>query len=183
MKKLFFFVVAMVCAVGVYAQTDVTKFLGIPVDGFKDEMISKLKAKGFRSHEYDKEVLVGEFNGQNVTIFVHTNNNKVWRIAVLYVENCDETQTRTHFNNLCYQFENNPKYIQLKENQTINENENFGYEMLVNKKRYDAYFLQKPETLKYSRKLVWFTINRNIGKYNIILYYENGNNEAKGEDL
>ena len=29
------------------AQTDVTKFLGIPVDGDKSEMISKLKSKGF----------------------------------------------------------------------------------------------------------------------------------------
>ena len=32
------------------AQKDITKFMGIPVDGFKKDMIQKLKAKGF---EYD----------------------------------------------------------------------------------------------------------------------------------
>ena len=31
-----------------YAQKDVTQFLGIPVDGSKSEMIQKLKAKGYR---------------------------------------------------------------------------------------------------------------------------------------
>lgn len=31
----------------IFAQNDVTKFLGIPVDGPKSEMIRELKAKGF----------------------------------------------------------------------------------------------------------------------------------------
>ena len=45
-----------------FAQEDVTKFLGIPVDGFKPEMIRKLKAKGFVEHPYRTDELVGEFN-------------------------------------------------------------------------------------------------------------------------
>ena len=39
------------------AQKDVTKFLGIPVDGFKTEMISKLKSKGFSVTPSNKDVL------------------------------------------------------------------------------------------------------------------------------
>ena len=35
-----------------YAQSDVTKFLGIPVDGFKPDMIRALKEKGFVSSMY-----------------------------------------------------------------------------------------------------------------------------------
>ena len=34
------------------AQMDVTKFLGIPVDGNKSDMMSKLKSKGFTQSPY-----------------------------------------------------------------------------------------------------------------------------------
>ncbi len=64
------------------AQEDVTKFLGIPVDGTKSEMINKLLNKGFTRTKYDRDVLTGEFNGMNVNIMVQTINNKVWRIIV-----------------------------------------------------------------------------------------------------
>ena len=40
-------VFALVLATMTFAQKDVTKFLGIPVDGTKAEMMQKLKAKGF----------------------------------------------------------------------------------------------------------------------------------------
>ena len=63
-------------------QKDVTRFLGIPVDGSKSEMIRKLKAKGFESTSYDREVLTGEFNGTTVNVHVVTNNEKVYRIMV-----------------------------------------------------------------------------------------------------
>lgn len=132
----------MVCAVGVYAQSDVTKFLGIPVDGFKDEMISKLKAKGFRSTERDKDVLEGEFNGYNVNVRVVTNNNKVYRIVVVDVNNVSENDIRIRFNNLCRQFENNSKYTPLSENYIIPDNEDISYEMSVKNKRYEASFSQ-----------------------------------------
>ena len=36
----------LIVSTTVFAQKEVTKFLGIPVDGFKSEMIQKLKAKG-----------------------------------------------------------------------------------------------------------------------------------------
>lgn len=55
-----------------YAQKDVTKFLGIPVDGTKSEMIQKLKAKGF-TYNSVKDMLEGEFNGSEVQIAVVTN--------------------------------------------------------------------------------------------------------------
>lgn len=65
-----------------YAQSDVTKFLGIPVDGFKPDMIRALKAKGFVSSITDKDILEGEFNGTQVNVYTATNNNKVYRIMV-----------------------------------------------------------------------------------------------------
>lgn len=66
MKKLFLlFLVLLTCVVS-YGQevSSVTRFLGIPIDGTKAEMISKLKDKGFTSVPGTDGMLEGEFNGR-----------------------------------------------------------------------------------------------------------------------
>ena len=55
------------------AQKEVTKFLGIPVDGLKPAMMQKLKAKGF-VYNQRLDCLTGEFNGHDVRVSVVTNN-------------------------------------------------------------------------------------------------------------
>ena len=75
----------LICSIALHAQNDVTRFLGIPVDGTKYEMIQKLKAKGFQSTPFDKDVLTGEFNGTDVNIYVVTTNNKVGQSWVAVV--------------------------------------------------------------------------------------------------
>ena len=86
MKKLLCVIIALLCAAAMQAQEevkDVTKFLGIPVDGYKPAMIEKLKAKGFTSTTWDKEVLEGEFNGTDVLLLINTNNYKVCGITLI----------------------------------------------------------------------------------------------------
>ena len=166
--------------IALFAQEkkDVTKFLGIPVDGYKSEMISKLKAKGFTSISRDKNILEGEFNGQDVELHVVTNNNKVYRIAVVDKNYITETNIRIRFNNLISQFENNSKYIGYS-NKPIPEDENLSYEISVKNKRYEASFYQNGDW----NKSVWFMIADYYGKYGIIMYYDNCYNQANGEDL
>ena len=130
-----------------YSQKDVTKFLGIPVDGSKAEMIQKLKAKGFKSSYYDKDILEGEFNGRKVNIHVVTNGNKVYRIMVADANHIDETNIKIRFNKLCKQFENNTNYTTQPYGQSIPDDEDINYNMLVNNKRYEAVFYQKPDTI------------------------------------
>lgn len=146
MKKLALIITTLLFSVYVFAQEDVTKFLGIPIDGFKPEMIKKLKAKGFVEHPYLSDVLVGEFNGRDVEVSVGTNNNKVYRIFLRDRYASSETDIKIRFNTLCRQFEGNKKYLSLSE-QTIPEDEDISYEMTVNKKRYEAGFYQVPESL------------------------------------
>ena len=139
----------MLCCISIVgmAQNDVTKFLGIPVDGNKSDMISKLKSKGFKQSPYDEDVLTGKFNGMDVNVYIYTNNNKVCRIMVCDVNTIDETNIKIRFNRLCDQFNNNSNYINLLgEDQKIKEHEDILYEMLVNKKRYEAIFYQVPDT-------------------------------------
>lgn len=147
MKKLLCAIITLLCAATMQAQEeekDVTKFLGIPVDGYKPAMIEKLKAKGFTPTIADKDVLEGEFNGTDVQLYVVTNNNKVYRIMVADKNACGETGIKIRFNNLCRQFRNNPKYktFRAEEEQTIPDNENISYEIIVHKKRYEAAFYQ-----------------------------------------
>lgn len=144
MKKLFSIAVLFAISTALYAQKDVTKFLGIPVDGYKAEMIQKLKAKGYTSSASDKDILEGEFNGTKVDLYVVTNNNKVYRIMVADQNSVNETDIKIRFNKLCKQFQNNKKYMSLSD-YTIPDDEDISYEMLVNKKRYEAVFYQIPE--------------------------------------
>lgn len=55
MKKVLTLLFSVVMALVVNAQTEVTKFLGIPVDGTKAEMVQKIKAKGFETSSYNRD--------------------------------------------------------------------------------------------------------------------------------
>ena len=144
---------SLLFSISVYAQKDVTQFLGIPVDGSKWEMIQKLKEKGFRSTTVDKEILEGEFNGGQVYVNIGTNNNKVYRIMLSDVAKSGETDIRLRFNKLCRQFANNPKYFSLRDDQIIPEDEDISYEISAHEKRYEADFYQKPDSAVTKKRI------------------------------
>lgn len=208
MKKLLLTISLLLSTLTINAQTEVTKFLGIPIDGTKPEMIRKLKAKGFTESPLNQylgeDVLEGEFNGYDVTVYVGTNKNKVYRIMLLDNVYLSESQIKTRFNILVNQFENNENYYNSTD-YTIPEDEDISYEMLVNNKRYEALFYQykKPtddeitedmSLYEYTSLLdnkraeslnrcVWFRIVQQGSRYCICMYYDNELNKANGEDL
>ena len=142
MKKILILAMTVILSSGAFAQREVTKFLGIPVDGTKQSMIQKLKAKGF-TYDQQTDCLYGEFNGEEVSISVQTNGNKVWRIAITDEIDRSENQIRIRFNNLVNQFENNNKYMPYKkDSQTLSDNEDISYEISANDKQYAAIFYQ-----------------------------------------
>ena len=189
MKKILLFLVLCFISIFGMAQTDVTKFLGIPVDGSKSEMVRKLKSKGFTQNPYADGALTGKFNGMDVNVHIATNNDKVCRIMVCDANTMDETSIRIRFNVLCEQFKNNSKYCSFsEEDPKIKEGEDISYEMSVHNKRYEADFYQLPDTTvannaEATKKLVWFMICEYYGKYYIAMYYDNEYNRAHGEDL
>ncbi|MCD8313458.1 MAG: hypothetical protein LUC24_04790 [Bacteroidales bacterium] len=145
MKKLVLFAVLLTISMNLLAQNDVTQFLGIPVDGYKPEMIQKLKDKGFVCVDEDEGILKGEFNGTRVLVYVVTTNNKVSRIMLADEYSVSDVDIKIRFNKLCSQFQNNPKYISFEDDQTIPDGENIKHEMLVYKKRYEAVYYQQTE--------------------------------------
>ena len=167
MKKILIALIIAVTTLCAYAQKDVTQFLDIPVDGSKYEIIQKLKAKGFRTNSYNKDVLEGVFNGRNVNIYIVTNGYEVYRIMVCDAQPVDERSIQIRFNNLCHQFENNPKYINLGY-ELIPDDENIFYEMTVKNKRYQATFYQRPKESSLDQDLIKeHLLSKLLNKYTI----------------
>ena len=198
MRKFLTLLAMIAISASVFAQKEVIKFMGIPVDGSPTEMIKKLKAKGFKTDEgfmrdvkrglidWDEpEVLTGRFNGEIVRVSLVVGQNKVWRIFLSDKDNRDETQIKIRFNTLVRQFEGNGKYVPYYvDEQTIADDEDISYQMTVNKKRYEATFLQKGEDGTVDEKRsVWFTISQRFDGYCICMYYDNEYNQADGSDL
>lgn len=187
MKKIWSLIVILLVVSFTINAQEATTFLGIPIDGTKSEMIAKLKAKGYKQSTIDRDALEGEFNGEDVLIYVQTNNNKVYRIAVLDATSRDEGQIKIRYNNLCSQFQNNARYSiadsEVNDNR-LSDSEDISYEMSVHNKQYQATYIQRPDDPGAYNRLVWFTIGKErYGKYSIAMFYENLNNKATGEDL
>ena len=197
MRKFLTLLAMIAISASVFAQKEVTKFMGIPVDGSPTEMIKKLKAKGFKTDEdfmqaikqglvdWDgPEMLIGRFNGTKVRVFLGVEQNKVWRIFLSDKDSRDETQIKRRFNTLVRQFENNDKYVPLSDEQTIADDEDISYQMTVNKKQYQAGFVQKGEDGTVDEKrFVWFKISQYPDGYAITMFYDNEYNQADGSDL
>lgn len=148
MKKYLFSLLATLLTLSLYAQNDVTTFLGIPVDGLKLEMRQKLIAKGFTPKKVGtNEYLEGEFNGMDVHIYIVTNNNKVYRIMVCDANTQDEANIKIRYNKLVNQFENNKKYTALNQ-YTISDTEDISYKIRIKNETFDALFYQNPDMEK-----------------------------------
>ena len=207
MKKILTLIALLMLVGTMQAQRQVTTFLGIPVDGTKAEMKRKLIAKGFTPKAIgDTEWLEGEFNGRDVQLFIVTNNNKVYRIGVADADRVDEADIRTRYNTLIRQFEANDKYETIRAI-PIDEDTDISYDMTVKNRTFEAGFIQKSHALTIDKnatnrtssavsaesteqqdqdkfnRVVWFRIVENAGKYGIAIYYDNGYNQANGEDL
>lgn len=230
MKQIITFGLVMLLAHAALAQKNVTQFLGIPIDGTKNVMMQKLKAKGY-TYNAKLDCLDGEFNGRDVHLYIVTNNNKVWRIMVTDAyPTRNEADIRIRFNTLCKQFSKNGKYtpIDITGDYQIDESEDISIQMSLYNKRYEAAYYQVTEAdndttgarewlfnkiteeygeerwdsmsdeekqsksismamewmlEKISKKLVWFLISEQYGRYSIIMYYDNEYNHSNGEDL
>lgn len=177
--------VTIVCilmpAVSMYAQKDVTTFLGIPIDGSKSEMKQKLIAKGYVPKKVgENEFLEGEFNGTNVRIFIVTNNNKVYRIMLCDVNTRSEADIKIRFNKLVSQFMNNKRY-EAPEDYTLSESEDISYEMTVHKKNYEAVFYQVPDMEKVDTLAIQEQIRNEILEKYTLEQLENPTEEINQE--
>ena len=142
MKRLFFIFFAAIMTVCVLAETYPTKFLGIPIDGSKQEMIRKIQGKGFL---YNKQLdcFTGVFIGEKVVVSLRTYEGKVCQVMVSSLQSYSEKQIKDKFNNLMKQFNEHPNYISAPLEQAyIDKKERVSREISQNGKKYAAYYMQ-----------------------------------------
>ena len=136
-------------------QKDVTRFLEIPIDGEKLEVVNKLKEKGFVPCQGD-DILEGKFKGSDVYLYIATNDkDKVCRIIVRDKNFVGEEEIKERFNTLCNKFKYSSHYISFM-NFDIPRGENISNEISENKKEYRAIFfqtLQKTDILKINSEI------------------------------
>jgi hypothetical protein len=179
MKKLLLLVVFVVSYSFAVAQNNVTKFMGVSVDGTKAEMVKLLKTKGFNFLP-DRDVLMGKYNGEDIILTIQTKNDKVWRVFTCPIASTDESGIKVKFNKLYEQFSNDKKYV-LHKGDKISSSEDIS-KGLDSKKKYEVYFIQKTDGSDKldEKKLVWFMISRDrSNKYRMITVYDNGYNADK----
>lgn len=142
MKKKFltlFFVCFSLTAVAQGVPENMFTFLGIPIDGSEQAMKAQLKQKGFKEN-IGLDYLTGQFNGEPVNVYVHTNHQIVDRVFVAF-QPTTEYEIRRKYNHLLAQFQNNGKYLDWWwDNEEIPINEDISYEISINHKRYEAIF-------------------------------------------
>ena len=148
MKYILSIITSLFISFVMCAQSDVTRFLDIPVEGKKSDFLKKIKTKGFKTTKFaNDKVLTGRFNGQDVYVDVATNeDNDVYRVIVWDKNPYNETTAKIRFNNLCYQFKENPKYISDRD-WSIPEDDDIAHELKYGKKNYQAVFFQLPTEL------------------------------------
>ena len=145
MKYISSFILFLLVSISAFGQNDVTKFLEIPVDGPKSEMVKALKSKGFKQNIIgDNEYFSGRFNGMDVHIYISLESGKVSRLMVCDENTMGEGDIKIRFNKLCQQFKDNGKYLFI-DDFTVSNDEDISYEMAVHNKRYEAIFYQLPE--------------------------------------
>ena len=124
------------------AQT--TRFLGIPVDGPKSEMVQKLIEKVYNYHA-DEDYFTGFYFGSPVYLFIQTVNGKVSRVVVYDIPQRSEDEIRDRFNLVYDKFKMSSRYTQYQSDTKIAEKESIARKMRQHKKLYKAVFNQVKE--------------------------------------
>ena len=138
MRKLFF-TMLMLINLTLNAQDGIIKFKGIPVDGTKNEMISKLKQKGF-TYDYTDDIFKGEFDGNKIAGIIQTYNDKVYNIRFAYdVDGYQKSVVINKFNSLVGRYETNEKYLS-----------NINFDKVIND--IDTYEIDTYEDIDYEMK-------------------------------
>lgn len=127
-------------------ETDesVLKFMDVPIDGLKSQMIVELEDKGFRGDLSGK--MTGMFNGEKVSLSISTNHGLVDGVMVEYPRCERSNDTRVKYNVLLSRFNRNAKYVSVSPRAEIPAGEDILNNIGRNSKYYDAvYFFLRPE--------------------------------------
>lgn len=153
------------------------RFMGVPVDGTLENMLTALQLKGFTVTDRTKGFLKGQFNGQKVDVGISTNHGKVDRVMVMFPQQYDTYGVWQQYNALLNQFDHLDKYANSSHTPYLTYKQEYTAD---DERRSSAVYVLKNETYKQTPSAkVWFRFS----KGRVYLYYDNVNNRPNGEDL
>lgn len=201
MRRLVF-ALLMLFTLSMSAQDNVMKFMGIPIDGTKSEMIDKLQQKGFAPEQIEIDLeraeenyiavggeiiegrnrekdggyyMHGYFNGARCKLVIMSYKSKVYKIVVAFEDSYkDKFNAFTAFNN----------YAERLQNKYYDENNFYKPLDYSGDLKLDAdYFNMFFDKQKMGGVTLHITYPETNMEYHIILEYLNVNNMPNGEDL
>ena len=135
-------VLSLMLSVYAFGKEETIRFLGIPVDGPKSEMIRKLQAKGYE-YVSEEDFFMGFYMGDPVYLFLQVVNEKVSRVIVYDIEQRTEEEIKYRFNSIYGRFASNRRYERLgKKNRILSPEDKLAYEMKRHKYVHKAVFKQ-----------------------------------------
>lgn len=205
MKKVLFILFLLVTSLTVDAQI---KFMGIPIDGNKREMITKLQQKGFTKEQVclelenaekdlikhggkldgesilDNDVsymMNGRFDGHDCHLLISSYNKKVYQVDVLFKWVYSETQAKEKYN--LYSYKLKEKYEIITDKKAIDA-------LCIKYKLYSDDDLTKPfekqiecPFLTDGGYILLIMTHPRYYEYYIGIRYTNIDNYPNGEDL
>ena len=185
MRKLVF-TLLMFLTLSMSAQkNEVIRFMGIPIDGPKSEMLLELKEKGFEPindglTNDDASIMKGYFNGEKCTLSVNSYHNNVYNIIVVFDQ--EDTEINAKLRLLYYNELLGTKYVS---NPTgLDELSHFTTSIDEFDKPHGSIYLGFTDryTGKFGNLILDLT-NRNTNVYQIVISYLNIDKMPNGEDL
>lgn len=156
----------------------VTEFLGVPVDGTKQEVFSALEKKGFT--KVDEGTLSGIFLGKQCEVSVGLHSDKVYVVYVLNEETLDGETAKMEFNNLFMTFSIDAEYS-YGGGKSISHNEDLESFFSKENKSYLCWFHQVGDgsTEHEKRRVVIMLYRVEPNKYTVSLGYFNNYNSPR----
>ena len=107
MKRHFILSVLLILCYAVNAQSNVTVFNNVKVDGKTQDVISAFKQQGFKYYEEDKALFgYSEYLDEEVELYIYENVSKgVYRIETINYVSDDREEAIRYFNELIDVFE------------------------------------------------------------------------------
>lgn len=162
-RKFFICALLLISAASAYPQSNVLKFMGIPVAGTVAQMSQKLKAKGFKPTKRTG-VLVGTFKGKKVELCIISQSNKVVGLVSATKESMDDGQAFIYYTNVCKQYMDSDSYDYLISNSSGDKT----FSVFTQKSRNSDYNLDPYDSLN---RIVTVMLQRSDNK--VLIMYAN----------
>lgn len=180
MKRILTTAIAFLLTLTLSAQSNITTFMGIPVDGTKAAMTAYLLKNGAKRQ--GKDLIFNSIDGNPYIIRLMTNKGRVWRVSMVDGKGTKNVeQILGIYEEMIDSYRaNETQYCEYEYNKPVDPAHEQYWENFIHQGAYYAEFFQVSDPQLYSRRVA-FRITDEFGDYRIERLYDNVYNLPEGE--